>query len=280
MARPKKNTADYFPHYSKRGRTIAALRRNHGNDGYAFWYILSEILTESEGHSLDLSKEIDLEYLSSEAQIEPEKCRAILDDLSRWDKIDSELWAVDSVVWIPGLLDKLGELYRNRKRDIPTKPIVSTVITPDVTGLLPEKPTEQGISTPQNPQSKVEDSIGKKSTQKGKEDLGEISQDAFDRFWKLNPIAHKRSKCENGLFTYAITDIFASSNVSDRHEAVELLITRYTGYIRAAEKREEKYVHPDTFLNPDNKMYLEDYGEPDSGTGNNFGLPFNLGFDN
>lgn len=49
MARPKKQTVDYFPHFVKGGRTIFILENKFGNDGYAFWFKLLEILGESEG---------------------------------------------------------------------------------------------------------------------------------------------------------------------------------------------------------------------------------------
>lgn len=44
MARPKKQTVDYFPHFVKGGRTIFILENKFGNDGYAFWFKLLEIL--------------------------------------------------------------------------------------------------------------------------------------------------------------------------------------------------------------------------------------------
>ena len=44
MARPRKQTVDYFPHYCKCGRTIFILENRFGNDGYAFWFKLLEIL--------------------------------------------------------------------------------------------------------------------------------------------------------------------------------------------------------------------------------------------
>ncbi len=54
MARPKKQTVDYFPHFVKGGRTIFILENKFGNDGYAFWFKLLEILGESEGIFLTL----------------------------------------------------------------------------------------------------------------------------------------------------------------------------------------------------------------------------------
>lgn len=63
MARPKKQTVDYFPHFVKCGRTIYILENRFGNDGYAFWFKLLEILGESEGHFYDCSNLSNWEYL-------------------------------------------------------------------------------------------------------------------------------------------------------------------------------------------------------------------------
>lgn len=55
MARPTKETVDYFPHFVKCGRTIFILESKYGNDGYAFWFKLLEILGDTEGHYYDCS---------------------------------------------------------------------------------------------------------------------------------------------------------------------------------------------------------------------------------
>ena len=52
MARPKRTTVDYYPHYVKCGRTIYILEARFGNDGYAFWFKVLEVLGENEGISM------------------------------------------------------------------------------------------------------------------------------------------------------------------------------------------------------------------------------------
>jgi hypothetical protein len=49
MARPTKQTVDYFPHDCHHGQTIYILEKRFGNDGYAFWFNLLELLGSSEG---------------------------------------------------------------------------------------------------------------------------------------------------------------------------------------------------------------------------------------
>ena len=50
MARPKKQKVEYFPHFVMSGRTIFILENTYGNDGYAFWFKLLELLGDTEGH--------------------------------------------------------------------------------------------------------------------------------------------------------------------------------------------------------------------------------------
>jgi len=42
MARPRKQTVDYFPHDTdvSSGKTLTILQSKYGNDGYAFWFKL------------------------------------------------------------------------------------------------------------------------------------------------------------------------------------------------------------------------------------------------
>ena len=63
MARPKKRTVDYFPHQCNHGKTMFILEQKYGNDGYAFWFKLLELLGTTEGHFLHLENSADWEFL-------------------------------------------------------------------------------------------------------------------------------------------------------------------------------------------------------------------------
>ena len=50
MGRSNRQTADYFPHYvGEKSRTKFILEKNWGNDGYAFWFKLLELLCAADG---------------------------------------------------------------------------------------------------------------------------------------------------------------------------------------------------------------------------------------
>lgn len=54
MGRSNRQTADYFPHYvGEKSRTKFILEKNWGNDGYAFWFKLLELLCAADGQYYD-----------------------------------------------------------------------------------------------------------------------------------------------------------------------------------------------------------------------------------
>lgn len=121
MARPKKQTVDYFPHQCVPGKTIFILEQKFQNDGYAFWFKLLERLGCTEGHFLDLNNGIELLYISAKARLDEDKCIEILDCLSDINAIDSELWRKEKKVWCQKFVNGLLDLYGRRKVETPTK---------------------------------------------------------------------------------------------------------------------------------------------------------------
>lgn len=122
MARPKKQTVDYFPHFCKCGRTIFILENRFGNDGYAFWFKLLEIIGESDGHFYDCSNASNWAFLLAKTHTDEERANDIVNVLIDLGKIDAELWAARRIIWIENFIRNLSEVYRTRHTDIPQKP--------------------------------------------------------------------------------------------------------------------------------------------------------------
>lgn len=114
MARPKKQTVDYFPHFVKCGRTIYILENRFGNDGYAFWFKLLEILGESEGHFYDCSNLSNWEYLLAKTRVEEKTAQDIIKVLINLGKIDAGLWDENRVIWIENFVKNISDVYRTR----------------------------------------------------------------------------------------------------------------------------------------------------------------------
>lgn len=158
MPRPTKQTVDYFPHYVTESKTKFTLENRWGNDGYAVWFKILEILCKTDGHACYLNDPLDWEYFISLMKVEDDVARAIIDKLAEIGKIDSELWTEHKVIWCPTLMENIKFVYDKRTVKMPTKPIfppqkqVSAPKT-DITA------TETGVFGNDNPQSKVEDII-------------------------------------------------------------------------------------------------------------------------
>ncbi len=159
MGRKLSNSADYFYHRARPGKTLFILESKWGNDGYAFWFKLLELLTASEGHFFDTKKPENQIFFDAKMHIgdifsgskTPSKINnlpgndnlstektisgtEILDLLSDLGKIDSKLWKDHGVIWCQNLVDSLAEtLYKKRDHAAPAKPCFKDgIISPEI----------------------------------------------------------------------------------------------------------------------------------------------------
>lgn len=121
MGRPIKETVEYFPHFVKGGRTIFILESKFGNDGYAFWFKLLEILCDTNNHFFDCKNASNWEFLLAKTHTTEEIANKIIKTLIDLGKIDEELWE-DKVIWIQSLANNLAFFYERRSAEIPKKP--------------------------------------------------------------------------------------------------------------------------------------------------------------
>jgi hypothetical protein len=126
MARPKKQTVDYFPHIIKQGKTMTILENKFGNDGYAFWFKLLEILGSTNGHFYEYKNTADKEFLHAKTLVSEDIAKEILNLLAELNAIDQELWE-HNIIWCSNFVDNIEDAYSRRKVNVPHKPIVSEV---------------------------------------------------------------------------------------------------------------------------------------------------------
>jgi hypothetical protein len=211
MARPKKRTVDYFPHQCKHGKTMFILEQKYGNDGYAFWFKLLELLGSAEGHYLQLENPADWEFLQAKTRLDDGFCREILDLLARLEAIDQELWESHGVVWSQNFVNGVAPVYKNRGIEIPSKP-----------SFYARKPSDGGVSTPENPQSRVEESRVEDSTICAPDDAQENKpssksrprspfksgrqEQLFDQFWVHYPKKRSKGQAERSWVKIAPDD--------------------------------------------------------------------------
>lgn len=121
MTRPRRQTVDYFPHFVTSGKTLFILETSYGNDGYAFWFKLLEILGSSEGHFYDCNNQSNWMFLLAKTKVNNEQAVEIVDKLTELEAIDRELWG-QKIIWSQNLVSNLTEVYRKRGAKVPLKP--------------------------------------------------------------------------------------------------------------------------------------------------------------
>jgi len=134
VGRHKKQTVDYFPHMVAHKRTMFVIEGKWGNDGYAFWFKLLEILGSTEGHFFDCNPRENWEFLQAKTRFNDSKTRDILDTLAGLNAIDAELWK-DKIIWSQNFVDGITPVYDNRHTKPPEKP--KKISTPNLREEMP-----------------------------------------------------------------------------------------------------------------------------------------------
>jgi DnaD/phage-associated family protein len=121
MARPKKQTIEYFPHYVNHHKTMFVLESKYRNDGYAFWFKLLEVLGSTNGMFYDCNNIADWEFLLAKTHLSGETANSILDTLAGLGAIDRELWR-EKIIWSQNLVDNVRDAFKRRITEMPVKP--------------------------------------------------------------------------------------------------------------------------------------------------------------
>lgn len=143
MARPLKNSCDYFPHDAdmRNHRKIKALRNKFGPEGYAVWCMYLEYLTGAEGNQAEYSA-LEFELLSGDFGIEARKVREIIDYARQLHLLQLN----DGLLGSTSLDERLEPVYvkRGRMRDLALSRIKKAKETEhqDVEEIPPSEPEQ------------------------------------------------------------------------------------------------------------------------------------------
>lgn len=116
MARPERNTVDYYPHIVGEGKKMFFIENKYGNDGYATWHKLLEKLSLTDFHYLNLNKEEEVMFLASKCRVSEETLLNIITDLSKIGSFDKEMWS-NKIVWCQLFIDSIDDAYKKRNND-------------------------------------------------------------------------------------------------------------------------------------------------------------------
>jgi len=146
MARPPKQTVDYFSHDSNAsgGKTLTILYNNFGHDGISAWWQLLESISSTKNHFIDIRNHEDLEFLAAKLRFSLDRLTLILAKMASLEAIDSELYKA-GLIWSQNLVDRLSTVYNSRNQSLPSKPSINN----------PVSLTDNPIDLPDNAQTKV-----------------------------------------------------------------------------------------------------------------------------
>jgi hypothetical protein len=117
MARPVKNSCDYFPHDAdmRNHRKIKAVRNKFGIEGYAIWTMYLEYLTASDGNQAEYN-ETEFELLSGDFGSSGEAIKQVIDYCIQLKLLKNE----NSYISSESLDERLEPVYlkRGRMRDL------------------------------------------------------------------------------------------------------------------------------------------------------------------
>ncbi|MBA7589674.1 hypothetical protein ES708_31763 [subsurface metagenome] len=181
MARTQKDVVDYFPHdaNASTGDTLTVLQNRFGNDGYAFWFKLLEKLASTEGHYIDCRNPTKWQLFIAKMGVNEITTVEIMKLLVEMQAIDKDLWE-SKLIWCQELVDNVADVYKNRRREIPQKPVT--------TGGKAITTGGKAITTGESTQSKVKESKVNNSIYK-----------KFEVFWKAYPKRKSKGQAEKAF---------------------------------------------------------------------------------
>lgn len=122
MSRQATATVEYFPHIVD-AKIMYVLESKFGNDGYAAWFKIQELIGSTDGHYIDCRNIAAWEYLTAKCMVDEEKLLRIIQTLANVGAIDGELWG-NKVIFCQEFINNVADVYKRRKINIPTRDAV------------------------------------------------------------------------------------------------------------------------------------------------------------
>jgi len=160
--RKEKHTIDYFPHYVNHKKTMHIIEQKYGNNGYAFWFKLLELLGKSEHHIYDMTTEESSLYFYSQVNTTEATGKEVLEMLARLNAIDQELYE-SGYIYSEKFCENIHDAYRKRSAEMLNKA--------EVIQLYRISTGRNSINSARNTQRKVKYSKVKETKEKKSKDM-------------------------------------------------------------------------------------------------------------
>lgn len=113
MARPERNTVDYYPFFVGEGKKMFFIEKKYGNDGYATWLKIIDKLCITEYHFLNLNDEGELMFLAAKCNVDEDRLVSIINDIVKLGKFDRDMW-LNKIIWCQSFVDSIQDAYGRR----------------------------------------------------------------------------------------------------------------------------------------------------------------------
>ena len=165
MGRPRKEGMDYFPHDvdASADEKIEAMRSVHGNDGYAFYFIILERIYRSNQAELDISKQVILTTLARKIMVTQNKLKKMIDTSVEIGLFCSENFEKRKILTSDGIKKRFLMINNLRDKWRENKGISPSFLDGKQGGKLVENRVENGV------ENAVKESKEKESKSKVKE---------------------------------------------------------------------------------------------------------------
>ena len=171
MPRPPKEGLDYFPHdtYAAYDDKIQMLRAVHGNNGYAFYFLLLERIYRSTRQEIDISRTETRQLLAKSVEITLQEFEQILNTALEFGCFDKQKFAEEGLLTSDGIKKRASIVLEKRKN---MRTSYQRNKNKDSAGEMepetgPEKPPSKGKEST-GKESEEKESEGKESTEKQK----------------------------------------------------------------------------------------------------------------
>jgi hypothetical protein len=123
MARPRKEGMDYFPHDTDavNDTKIEALRMLYGNDGYAFYFILLELIYRQPNFELDVSDAETIQILAKKVEVTTDKFNSMLQTAIKRECFDASSYHERCVLTSEGV-KKRSKVVVDKREKMRNKP--------------------------------------------------------------------------------------------------------------------------------------------------------------
>jgi hypothetical protein len=200
MARPERNSVDYFPFVCEEGKKMFYIEETYGNDGFATFVKILRELAKTEYHYLDLSKNTTLMFLSAKCKVPKDVLLNIIKDLSELGKFDAILWNENSIIWCQDFIDSIQDAYKKRNNKCITYQGLLTLLH----GLGVRKQSLLPSTVSSNTQSKVKYSKVKESIVKNSKEFVPPSIEEVKDYFEEN--GYKKESGERAFKYYNVAD--------------------------------------------------------------------------